>query len=55
MRTFTTAEREQIDEVRILLSECGYPTAAKAVDDAQRYDSEERSAKDTERIEDECE
>ena len=55
IKTFTAAEREQIDEVRILLAEANYPTAAHAVDEALRFDSQERDARDTFRIEDEGE
>ncbi len=54
-QTFTAAERRQLDEARILLQENNYPTAAHAVDEALRFDSQERDAKDTFRIEDESE
>lgn len=53
MRVTTVAERESLEESRILLAELGYPTAAAAINDAMRHDSEERDAKETNRIEDE--
>ena len=53
VRTFTASERKQIEEVRILLAEANYPTAAHGVDEALRFDSQERDAKDTFRLEDE--
>lgn len=47
MRLTNAAERAQLDAARELLLELGYPTAAKAINDALIYDSEQREAQYT--------
>lgn len=55
MRTMTQSERATVSEARLVLLALGYKTAANWVDDALCLDSEERMAKDSDRIEDEGE
>jgi hypothetical protein len=53
MKTTTAEQRRLLYDAVTILESLNYPTAAHAVNEALRYDSQEREAIDTFRVDDE--